>query len=79
MRITYDPYADAMYVYMQQKKKSVAKTEEVRPDLLLDIGKNGELLGIEILDISAKLPKAAATSLQVELNVQKPTPFLPTS
>lgn len=35
MNITYDPYADAMYLYYYGKRKA-AKTEEVRGYLLVD-------------------------------------------
>ncbi|MBI2012220.1 DUF2283 domain-containing protein [Candidatus Daviesbacteria bacterium] len=55
MKISYDPKADAAYIYFIKNKKST-RTEEVGEGLLVDY--NGkELIGIEILDISKKLPK----------------------
>ena len=55
MKVTYDPLADAMYIYVSDKKKST-RTKEVGDGLLVDfVGK--KLVGIEILDVSQKLPK----------------------
>ncbi len=64
MRISYDPTADAVYIYLSKKKKST-RTEEVSGDLLVDYA-DKELIGIEVLNVSKKLPKSdlkAVTSL----------------
>ena len=55
MKVTYDPTADAMYIYFTEKKKST-RTEEVSDDFLVDYA-GKEMIGIEILDASKKLPK----------------------
>ncbi|MBI2051831.1 DUF2283 domain-containing protein [Candidatus Roizmanbacteria bacterium] len=55
MKITYDPVSDAMYIYFSKKRKS-ARTEEVSEDILVDYA-GKELVGIEILNVSQKLPK----------------------
>ncbi len=55
MKVSYDPAADAVYIYLSDKKKST-HTEEVRTDLLVDFA-GKELIGIEILDASKKLKK----------------------
>lgn len=55
MKVTYDSIADAIYIYLSDKKGS-ARTEEVREDLLVDFS-GKELIGIEILDASKKLAK----------------------
>ena len=52
MRITFDQAADAMYIYLA--KGDIAKTAE-RGEYLVDYGKNGEMIGIEILGVSKKL------------------------
>lgn len=54
MKVTYDPIADAMYIYLSEKKAT--RTEEVKDDLVLDFS-GKKLIGIEILDVSKKLPK----------------------
>lgn len=55
MRISYDPTADAVYIYLSKGRKST-RTEEVNDDLLVDYA-GGELIGIEVLNVSKKLPK----------------------
>ena len=61
MKISYDPKADAAYIYFIKDKKST-RTEEVGEGLLVDY--NGDdLIGIEILDVSKKLPKSEMKSI----------------
>lgn len=55
MKVTYDPEADALYIYLSKGKKST-KTEEISDGFLVDYA-DRELIGIEILDASKKLPK----------------------
>lgn len=55
MKVSYDPMADAMYIYFSTRKKST-RTEEVGDDLLVDYA-GRELVGIEVLDVSKKLPQ----------------------
>lgn len=61
MKISYDPKADAAYIYFIKGKKST-RTEKVSDGLLVDYhGK--DLIGIEILDVSKKLPKNELKSI----------------
>ena len=62
MKVTYDPVADAMYIYFSDRKKST-RTEEVSDDFLVDY-RGKEMIGIEILDASRKLPKRNLESLK---------------
>lgn len=55
MKVTYDPMADAMYIYFSYNKKS-SRTEEVSTDITVDYAGDA-LVGIEILNVSKKLPK----------------------
>ncbi len=52
MKITYDKEADALYVCLAEGK--FKKNQEVIPGVILDIGKDGKLLGIEVLDVSSR-------------------------
>lgn len=61
MKVSYDPLADAIYIYFSKRKKST-HTEEVRNDLLVDYS-GKELIGIEVLDVSQKLPKGDLSSV----------------
>lgn len=65
MKITYDPVADAMYIYLSEKKKST-RTEEVSDDLIVDYS-GKELVGIEVLDASKKLSKKDLDSVTFTL------------
>ena len=53
MKIQYDKIADAMYVYLGIKKK-VARTIEINDRLIVDLDKKGNVIGIEMLNISAR-------------------------
>ena len=53
MKITYDKEADAMYLYL--KKGKHFKTIKLKDLLLADINKAGNILGIEILDVSSQI------------------------
>jgi len=54
MNITYDKKADAMYIYLQQKKK-VARTVELADLLCADLDKKGKVIGLEILAASRQI------------------------
>lgn len=61
MKISYDPKADAAYIYFLNNKKST-RTEEISEGLLVDYH-GDELVGIEILNASKKLPKNEIKSI----------------
>lgn len=65
MKISYDPRADAMFIYFSRGKKS-DRTEEVYPDFLVDYS-GKELISLEILDVSKKLPKEKFGSITLDL------------
>ena len=52
MRVTYDPAADALYVYVSIGE--VAETREVAPNVNLDLSASSEVVGFEILGASAR-------------------------
>lgn len=56
MKTTYDKKADALYIYFQNGKKKVSRTLKLNNYLLVDIGTQGKVYGIEILDASSHLP-----------------------
>jgi uncharacterized protein YuzE len=56
--MTYDPAADAMYLYLTEragKAAEVARTEEVAAGLILDYDRDGRVIGIEMLSVSQLL------------------------
>jgi uncharacterized protein YuzE len=62
IRTSYDPEADAMFVWFGEEAVKSAGTEEVAPGIMLDFDSEGRVIGIEILDVSDRMvrPKAAA-------------------
>jgi uncharacterized protein YuzE len=67
MKITYDKMADALYIYLRKGK--VAKTKKVTSRLLIDVDKKGNVLGIEILDVSRQIPKKEIGRISTEMLV----------
>lgn len=56
MKITYDKIANAAYVYFKKSQKAhVVKTIPVTSDVMIDFGKKGDILGIEILNASSHI------------------------
>ncbi len=67
-KMSYDKEADAAYIYLAEvKAKSVKKTVPLNEHIMVDLDRNGKILGIEILDASKmlkreSLAKAAVTA-----------------
>lgn len=64
MKITYDKKVDAMYIKL--KKGSYDHTKKVTEDILVDVSKKGEVLGLEILDASKNIGKIKPQKIAVE-------------
>ena len=62
IKTSYDPEADAMFVWFGPEDVKSAGTEEVSPGIMLDFDTEGRVIGIEVLDVSERmaLSKAAA-------------------
>jgi uncharacterized protein YuzE len=70
MKIIFDEKADAIYIYLiepSKKRGIVKKTIEAQEGVLLDIDRRGRLLGIEILDVSARVPLKSLRQFSVDL------------
>jgi uncharacterized protein YuzE len=61
IRTSYDPEADAMFVWFGPETIKSAETEEVAPGVMLDFDSEGRVIGIEVLNVSQRMaqPKAA--------------------
>ena len=60
MRTTYDPEADALFVWFGPEGISSANTEEVAPGIMLDFDIEGRVIGIEVLDVNERMTRKAA-------------------
>jgi len=68
MRIQYDKQADAMYIYLREKGK-IEKTVKVNENILVDIDKKGNIVGIEILGVSEQIPQKEFSKFSMEMPV----------
>jgi len=55
VRVEYDPKADAMYIWLRKAKYDIS--EELAENVMIDLDKNGRIIGIEILDATKNLGK----------------------
>jgi len=52
MKITYDKQADAMYIMLNER--DVAYSEENPAGIVVDFDDNGDMVGIELLEVSKR-------------------------
>ena len=69
MEINFDKDADAMYIQFQPGDGKVKETIKLRDGIMVDIGKNGKLFGIEILDVSHRVPVKELGHVDVHMPV----------
>tara|TARA_Y100000310_G_C20277661_1_gene621059 strand:- start:443 stop:655 length:213 start_codon:yes stop_codon:yes gene_type:complete len=63
MEISYDKEADAVYIKLKSGKFS--ENKKVNDLTILDLDEKGEILGIEILDASKRIPKESLSRVVV--------------
>ena len=54
MKLTYDPRYNVAYIYLQEKPAQV-ETVQVSAELNIDIGSDGTIYGIELLNANQQL------------------------
>lgn len=54
MKIRYDPEADAMYIKLRDSE--VASTKKIDKNTILDLDKDGQVIGIELLFVKENNP-----------------------
>jgi uncharacterized protein YuzE len=62
IRTSYDPKADAMFVWFGPEGVKSADTQEVSPGILLDFDDEGRVVGIEVLDVSERMKQSKAAA-----------------
>lgn len=68
MKITYDEVADALYIQFQPESK-IKETIQIREGILCDIDKQGRIFGIEVLDVSKRLPIEELGKLDINIPI----------
>jgi len=56
--------ADAIYVYF--KEDFVERSKEIEDGIVIDFDKNGQLVGIEVLDVSKRFSLADIVNVNIE-------------
>lgn len=64
MKIEYSKAADAIYVYF--KEDFVERSKEIEDGIVIDFDKNGQLVGIEVLDVSKRFSLADIVNVNIE-------------
>jgi len=64
MKVTVDKEADALYMRLSDTR--INDSEEVKPGVILDYDDKNNLIGIEILRVSERVPSATLKSVLVE-------------
>ncbi|OPY41999.1 MAG: hypothetical protein A4E41_00611 [Methanoregulaceae archaeon PtaU1.Bin066] len=64
MKVKIDPEADALYMRLSDTR--IHDSEEVKPGIILDYDEKNNLVGIEILRISERVPSASLKSVVIE-------------
>jgi uncharacterized protein YuzE len=61
----YDEKADALYLRLDDSK--VVESEEVKPGIVLDFNSEKQVVGIEVLNLKRRVPKADLTQLKYDV------------
>ncbi len=64
MRLKIDKENDALYFRLDES--AIVESEEVQPGVILDFDKNNQVVGIEILNLSARIGQGKLNILQLE-------------
>ncbi len=55
IKTSYDPEADAMFIWLAPESAKSAETREVAPGVILDFDAVGRLIGIEVMDVRSRV------------------------
>ncbi|MBI2649947.1 DUF2283 domain-containing protein [Candidatus Woesearchaeota archaeon] len=64
MEISYDKEADAMYI--EFRKGEFDKNKKIDDFTIIDLDKEGKLLGIELLEVSTRIPIESLSEIHVK-------------
>ena len=64
MRLRLDKACDALYLRLDNS--AIGESEEVKPGVILDFNAEGKVVGVEILNLSERVPAEQLRILQFE-------------
>lgn len=65
MKVHFDEAADALYLRLDDSK--IVESEEVRPGIVLDFDRKNQVVGIEILRVSKRVPLAKLKQIEFQV------------
>jgi uncharacterized protein YuzE len=65
MRLKVDKESDALYFRLDET--AVVESEEVQPGVILDFNEQGQVVGVELLAVSARVNPEVLRTLQFEI------------
>jgi len=68
MRIRYDEEADALYIKLREAE--YYESDEIQEGFVLDYDADGNIVAIEILEVSTYVPLADLSTMNFEINRQ---------
>jgi uncharacterized protein YuzE len=63
MKIKYDKEVDVLYIQFSEEK--IMESDEDKPGIILDFDKNGNVVGIEMLQASKQMPQPMKVEYEV--------------
>ena len=70
MKVVYDPEVDVLSVLLSDEQ--VAESDEEKPGLVLDYGASGNVVALEILDASRRMPNPMSVEYAVKQPLRRP-------
>jgi uncharacterized protein YuzE len=66
IKTSYDPAADAMFIWLAPEDAVSVETKEVSPGVMLDYNANGRVIGIEVLDVRERVGSTPSGRIAAE-------------
>lgn len=65
MKVHFDEQADAVYLWLDDS--AIAESEEVQPGVVLDFNERNQVVGVELLRVTERVPLAALRQMHFEV------------
>jgi uncharacterized protein YuzE len=66
IKTSYDPAADAMFIWLAPEDAVSVETKEVSPGVMLDYDADGRVIGIEVLDVRERVGSTPSGRMAAE-------------
>jgi uncharacterized protein YuzE len=65
MKVHFDEQADAIYMRLDDSR--IVDSEEVKPGIILDYNEQNQVVGVEIMRVSGRVPLSYLKQIQFEV------------